>query len=795
MYLKNIQTKFIILLFLSVSSISFAQKISDIIEPVNLVSERQDTFLVSDFFYAENYDVQFSQLDNFDIRYNKATNRLVIFPENKAEGIYVLNFTNKATGYNILLNVNKPVKKLFTYKPEGKPKRVNLFGTFNSWNRENLSLTDKNNDGIYEITIDIEPGRYEYKYFVDGKELVDPANPEKIPNGMGDFNNIVIIKPIHEGKVFLHNLGAVFSKDDIQVTLYFDKENQKRALTPSELFIFLDNQLLTEGINLEGNKIKITIPSKMLGKENLLRAVVNQDGQPTNIQNIFLKDGKPVDTKNNFDWHQSIIYSIMVDRFNDGDKKNSIPVIHPQLFKQANYNGGDLQGIINKIKDGYFNKLGINTLWITPIIDNTDSAYQEFPAPHRYYTGYHGYWPVHPTRVEERFGNINLFKELVSLAHQKNIKVLLDYVAHHVHIEHPFWNQHRDWFGKLELPDGRKNLRLWDEQRLTTWFEPYMPSFDYTSSPEAVEAMTDNALWWLKETNIDGFRHDAVKHVPNLFWRRLTEKIREEIEIPQYKKVYQIGETFGGFELIKSYVNNGQLSAQFNFNIYDVAIPVFTGNSPFTSLDIQMQKSFDIYGENNLMGNLIDSHDKVRFMAYADGDMEGNVDPTDIAWNKPPKVDHSSSYKKLKLALAFVLTSPGVPVIYYGDEIGMTGSSDPDNRRMMRFSNLNKNEKESFSSISKLTKIRTEHSALNYGDFQTLHVDDNTYVYLRSDITERILVVLNKDNKSKNIKIKLPEIYNVKEGMDLVSNKSYKVKNNSIQLNIDGIGFKILKLK
>ncbi|HZW40130.1 MAG TPA: alpha-amylase family glycosyl hydrolase [Ignavibacteriaceae bacterium] len=795
MYLKNIQTKFIILLFLSLSSISFAQKISDIIEPINLVSERQDTFLVSDFFYSENYDVQFSQLDNFDIRYNKATNRLVIFPENKAEGIYVLNFTNKGTGYNILLNVNKPVKQLFTYKPEGKPKRVNLFGTFNSWNRENLSLTDENNDGIYEITIDIEPGRYEYKYFVDGKELVDPANPEKIPNGMGDFNNIVIIKPVHEGKVFLHNLGASFSNDNIQLTLYFDKENQKRALTPNEVFIFLDNQLLAEGINLEGNKIKITIPSKILGKENILRAVVNQDGQPTNIQNIFLKDGKPVDTKNNFDWHQSIIYSIMVDRFNDGDKKNSIPVIHPQLFKQANYNGGDLQGIINKIKDGYFNKLGINTLWITPIIDNTDSAYQEFPAPHRYYTGYHGYWPVHPTNVEERFGNINLFKELVSLAHQNNIKVLLDYVAHHVHIEHPFWNQHRDWFGKLELPDGRKNLRLWDEQRLTTWFEPYMPSFDYTASPEAVEAMTDNALWWLKETNVDGFRHDAVKHVPNLFWRRLTEKIREEIEIPQNKKVYQIGETFGGFELIKSYVNNGQLSAQFNFNIYDVAIPVFTGNSPFTSLDIQMQKSFDIYGENNLMGNLIDSHDKVRFMAYADGDMEGNVDPTDIAWNKPPKVDHSSSYKKLKLALAFVLTSPGVPVIYYGDEIGMTGSSDPDNRRMMRFSNLNKNEKESFSTISKLTKIRTEHSALNYGDFQTLQVDDNSYVYMRSDINERILVVLNKDNKNKNININLPEIYYLKEGIDLVSNKSYKVKNNSIQLNIDGIGFKILKLK
>src|SRR5690606_18214520 len=185
---------------------------------------------------------------------------------------------------------------------------------------------------------------------------------------------------------------------------------------------------------------------------------------------------------------------------------------------------------------------------------------------------------------------------------KKGIKVLLDFVAHHVHIEHPFWKNHRDWFGVLDLPDGRKNLRLWDEQRLTTWFEPYMPTVDYLSSEAALDTMTDNAVWWLKETGADGFRHDAVKHVPNEFWRMLTSKIKNEIEEKENRKVYQIGETFGSFDLVNSYVNNGQLTAQFNFNLYDAALPVFLEpDISFSVLDEQMQKSFSVFGENNLM--------------------------------------------------------------------------------------------------------------------------------------------------------------------------------------------------
>ncbi|MFN3695615.1 MAG: alpha-amylase family glycosyl hydrolase, partial [Ignavibacterium sp.] len=348
-------------------------------------------------------------------------------------------------------------------------------------------------------------------------------------------------------------------------------------------------------------------------------------GKHSNIQTVQIIDGEIAGSNDKRTLHDQIIYSIMIDRFYNGDPTNDSTIVHDSLFKPANYNGGDLAGILQKIEEGYFDKLGINTLWISPIVDNTTNAYREYPSPHRWYTGYHGYWPVSSTKVEEHFGDMNLARNLVEKAHSRNINVLLDFVSNHVHMEHPFWKEHRDWFGILELPDGRKNLRLWDEYRLTTWFEPYMPSFDYIGSYDALEFMTDNAVWWLNVTGADGFRHDAVKHVPNEFWRMLTKKLKRNIELPKKKKLYQIGETFGGIDLIASYVSSGQLDAQFNFNLYDVAIPTFLDEkASFKLLDYQMQKSFQVFGYNNLMGNLMDSHDKIRYMAYADGDLEIN---------------------------------------------------------------------------------------------------------------------------------------------------------------------------
>lgn len=798
--------KKIFLSVLIIISLVNAQTIQDLIQPINLTQDQTTKVLISDIFYADNYDAKFSSSKNIDVRYDISSMELSLTPKKDFSGMELISFRYNDETYQIPVKLVKSQKYLFTYKPQPGEKEVSLFGQFNSWDRHNLPMKDTNGDGVLEVEIPLDPGRYEYKFYVDGREVVDPANPDKVPNGMGDFNSLRIIEESANDKMFLHVLESEKTNDGLKLKFYFSQgdgkpENADRSniVNKESLIVLFDNKLFPKDlIKINGREITLTVKGKMLVGNHTVRIAVNRMGRNSNIQTVQLQNGVVAGNSDVHTLNDNIIYSMMIDRFSNGDKSNDNPIVHDSLFTPANYQGGDLQGIINKLEEGYFDKLGVNAFWISPIVDNTNNAYREYPAPHRWYTGYHGYWPVSSTKVEEHFGDMNLVKKLIDIAHKKDSKVFLDYVAHHVHQEHWMWKDHRDWFGTYNLPNGRLNLRLWDEYRLTTWFEPYMPSFDYVGSYEALEFMTDNAVWWLKVTDADGFRHDAVKHVPNEFWRLLTKKIKEEISVPKKKEIYQIGESFGGIDMIASYVNNGQLSAQFNFNLYDVAIPTFLDEkASFKLLDYQMQKSFQVFGYNNLMGNIMDSHDKIRYMAYADGDLAINDGrASEIAWNNPPKVDHPSSYDKLKLHLAYILTIPGIPIIYYGDEIGMTGAADPDNRRMMRFDNdLNQYEKQTLEDVSKLIHIRKENSALRYGDFLTLQADENVYAYLRSDMNERVLTVINKNPNEQKIEFTLPAMYKVIIAKDLVSGKEYDVKNNKISLTVDGTKYLILKLK
>ncbi len=126
---------------------------------------------------------------------------------------------------------------------------------------------------------------------------------------------------------------------------------------------------------------------------------------------------------------------------------------------------------------------------------------------------------------------------------------------------------------------------------------------------------------------------------------------------------------------------------------------------------------------------------------------------------------------------------PGLPVIYYGSEFGMSGASDPDNRRMMRFSDqLNKYEKETLEEVSKIINIRKNHSALRHGDFYTLQADDNIYAYVRSDLNERILVVLNKSESEQYLHLEIPERYNIAKINNLKNNEITEF-NNNIEIN------------
>lgn len=796
---KKLYILFFIILFTGIQI--EAQVIRDIIAPLKVSVDKTDTVLISDIFYAKHYAVKFAPNKTLAVSYDPAKHVLALSAKPEFRGFTLLEFTLGKENYAIPVEARNSTQGLinhtFSYKPEGKVGKVSLVGSFNQWKRDANPMQF---DGTtYTCTLSLEPGSYVYKFIVDGNEVLDPVNPERAPTGFENFNSVIRVIDPNQTTVFLQKSGYEVSGKNAVFRFELEQNGKAAPIDKNGFYALLNNKTIPESaVHIQGSQVTITLPLNKLKDEKLLRVIAVLNGKESNLQSVFLRDGKSVSAhEKNKSWEDGIIYSIMIDRFNDGDKSNSIPVQHDSLFPQANYYGGDFQGIINKIDDGYFDSLGINVLWVSPVYDNPNTAYREYPAPHRWYSGYHGYWPVSSTNVEEKFGTMDKLRELVDKAHVHHIKVLLDIVAHHVHIEHPFYKQHPDWFGKLDLPDGRKNLRLWDEYRLTTWFEPYMPSFDYTSSRQALDTMSSNCIWWLKQTHADGFRHDAVKHVPNLFWRELTRKLKQEIEIPEHKKVYQIGETFGDNELIASYVNNGQLSAQFNFNLSYLSIPIFLEkDKSFQTLDYYMTKTFTSFGYNHIMGNIMDSHDKVRFMAYADGKVGAQgVDTREMAWNNPPNVDHPESYDKAKLFYAFMFTTPGLPTIYYGSEFGMTGADDPDNRRMMRFGDaLSANEKHMLGETQKIVKMRNDHSALRYGDYYTVQAENETYAFLRADFNERLLVILNKAETEKTVSLSLPALIQAKMATDVLTCETFTITENKVTLPVMKIGYRVLKI-
>jgi len=183
-------------------------------------------------------------------------------------------------------------------------------------------------------------------------------------------------------------------------------------------------------------------------------------------------------------------------------------------------------------------------------------------------------------------------------------------------------------------------------------------------------------------------------------------------------------------------------------------------------------------------------------MAYADGDLTlSQSNAIEIGWNNPPVVDHLSSYEKAELYYAYMFSVPGIPVIYYGSEFGMTGASDPDNRRMMRFGKgLNEYEKGMLKDVSGIVKLRKDNSALRYGDYYSLSADKNTFAYIRSDFNERVLVVLNKSEVEQTVKLNIPKEYEAVEAVDLSSNKTSKISDNRITLSVKPRGWIMMKL-
>ena len=690
----------------------------------------------------------------------------------------------KGVPYSVPCRKTDKTDYVFTFNPHGNSyKKVQIAGQMNDWTTSRTPDLKLNEKGLYEVTLNLSPGTFLYQISLDGVQNQDTNNPDKVDNGYGKFNSILQVAG--RGDKFPKLLTDKFGNSSITLSVQKDLK---------EVFVYWQNfSLPADFVRSERGKISINIPAEA---KRLVRSYIrvwasNEFGVSNDLL-IPLQNGKVLtDSKeiSRSDKQAQIMYFMLVDRFKNGDKTNDHPMNRPDVNPKVDYWGGDLAGLQQEIDDGYFERLGANTLWISPLNQNPTEPYGYYAPMKTKFSGYHGYWPVSSSKVDFRFGTSREFKALVADAHKKEINVLLDYVAHHVHIEHPFYKQHPEWTTPLYLPDGTMNTERWDDQRLTTWFDTFMPTLDL-SNPKVVDIMTDSAMFWLKEFNLDGFRHDATKHITEQFWRELTLKIKKQ---NNGNRLYQIGETYGSPELISSYLTTGMLDGQFDFNVYDIANTTFAGvgGSNLQQVQSVLNSSLYTYGNHNLMGNISGNHDKPRFMALASGDLKFGEDSKAAGWQREIGITDSTAYDKLFLMHTFNMTIPGIPVLFYGDEIGLTGANDPDCRRMMKFDGLNKREANLRQKVSMFAHLRKNNPVLVYGEFITVQIKKDSWVYARKYFNRNAIVFINNSSASKFFTIELPVGLNT-ESLKSTFNTKFTISNRNISIQLPAYSAEIL---
>lgn len=415
-------------------------------------------------------------------------------------------------------------------------------------------------------------------------------------------------------------------------------------------------------------------------------------------------------------WQEDSIYFIMVDRFNNGDLTNDVKV-DPNDLKE--YNGGDFKGITDKLD--YLKDMGFTTIWLTPIFDNEDK-------------GYHGYWIKDFYNTEEHFGTIEEFKTLVKEAHNRDIKVILDFVVNHVGPNHPWAlnEQKKDWFHE------KHPIINWNNQAEVenNWLYD-LPDFNQ-DNPETRKYLLDAAKWWIEETDVDGYRLDTVKHVPKDFWVDFSKEVKSVKE-----DFYLLGEVWhNDLRVVASYEDTG-IDGFVDFPQNEHLRTTFS--KPNQSLgwlfsSIERNKAF--YKRPELLGNFMDNHDMTRFTR-------------EILQNK------QNPETRWKLALTYLYTAPGIPIIYYGSEIALDGGKDPDNRKMMKFNE----DTEIIDYLTKLGQLREKYVSLSRGDLDLLHEVGGMAVYKRTYKDETVIVAINNTTDVQTVTVEIK---------DLPKNKQFK---------------------
>lgn len=458
-----------------------------------------------------------------------------------------------------------------------------------------------------------------------------------------------------------------------------------------------------------------------------------------------------------------VIYLIMPDRFANGDPTNDEPAEFPGSHDRANpraWHGGDLRGIRDHIP--YLTDLGVTTLWLTPVVKN--GATQD----------YHGYGAVDLYAVDPHLGSLDDYKGLAADLRKQRMKLFFDVVPNHVGPKHPWINKPPlpDWFhGSAEkhldsyspikssfygngngaetaskndpfevLADPHATPAM--RRSLTQgWFLDVLPDLN-TENPTVATYLLQNSIWWIESAGLDGLRVDTFPYVSRSFWRQWHTGLRRI-----YPNLTTIGEVFHPDPVVTSFfVGGGKdwdgvdtgLSTVFDFPLFFAIRDVLLHGAPAGRIANVLRQD-ELYPHPDWLVPFFANHDVPRFTSEPGGSPEQALS-----------------------AFALTLTLRGIPELYYGDEIGMRGGGDPDNRHDFpggwagdarnSFTQEGRTPEQQriFAAVQKLLKLRREHGALRAGKLFHLFSDEGSYVFLRETDDERLVIVFN-NQKSQRI--------------------------------------------
>jgi glycosidase len=349
------------------------------------------------------------------------------------------------------------------------------------------------------------------------------------------------------------------------------------------------------------------------------------------------------------------------------------------------------------------------------------------------YEGYHGYWPARSEEVEPRLGGEPALRALVEAAHARGMTVLADLVPNHVDITNPRYERLApdDYFNPEGCVCGSAQCP-WSTSIERCWFTSYLPDVRW-QHPDALGDAAGEATRWLERFDLDGFRIDAVPMMPRAATRRIARALRDRYVASS--RPFLLGEIFtgpgaGAYAQLRSYLGRDTLDSVFDFPLMWALRDALAGRAGFEAVDALLdQSALSFRGSGATIATMLDNHDVPRFMAAMTGD-EGRD-----AWGAPPEQPTDpAAYARMRLGLVALLTLPGMPVLYYGDEVGLTGAGDPDNRRVMPSDDeLSVEQQKTREFAQWLGQLRRCEPVLRRGSLATLRAEGGAWVYSRSE--------------------------------------------------------------